>query len=220
MEQRQSSRGGFRWLAVGCGALVLLALAGGYFGARHVFRAALAQSAAFARAAVESMIAAEELSPQAAEEARAQAERLIRPMQDGAMTLGQARRLIATLARGPLPYHGLFLAIRKQSMETSTLDPAQRSALKWEMDRVTRGLAEATIAGEEVRSALEQLGIRFDPSSQKAASAVRKLNDKELLQLTQSLRALADDKAVPNEPYAFDLTQGLKKLAYAVLEPS
>lgn len=116
------------------------------------------------------------------------------------ITKEQAARVMTSLTAGPLLPAAMISNIQRDYIAPSTLADDEKLAGDLAMQRLTRGLMEGKIGVNEAKTAFSPLtqggpGHEFDfrPPAQ--------VTPEQLRTVIASARKLADDRAVPDEPY-------------------
>jgi hypothetical protein len=124
-----------------------------------------------------------------------------------------------------------FLLIEAWGLEKTYLDPAglpdeEKAAGRRTIERAFRGLCEQKITPQQFSGVVpqqqfqSQAEVKIDNGKtvvKQSRGPGNQLTDEEVRQLLADLKKLADDASIPDEPFAIDIGDEVKKLVDEVL---
>ena len=204
-------------ILVGVGALFLTlsVVIGGFWFYRN-FRS-LASDAA--TGAMNAIVDESEMSIEAKQELKAQIQRVSLAYQAGDIDGEQIQEILEALVDSSLLTIVVLQEAESRYLTESGLDGDEQSAARRTMDRIGRGLFEATITPEELNPALEPIIDESAPPDSRTMKSPGVVTDDELRELLSNLKRIADEHEIPDEPFELDVPGEFRRRIDEVIGP-
>jgi hypothetical protein len=166
------------------------------------------------REAIVAMVEESELPADEKKEVITQVDRLVTAYKEKKIDQSDLERFLTQLDESPaITALGLY-GIEEDYLDGSVLSDAEMEQGRRTFQRVLRGVYEGKISDEAFFNVLGELEDPVRPASTNAAEA----NEDEMKLMLVKLKALADNEAIPDEPFQLKISGEVKKLVDQALE--
>lgn len=202
---RADSRRGFlKFLAIGCGVIVLVGVIGVFMLVKNVHKIA----AAGVEAGFTAMVEGSPMPDAQKKDMLAQIKSLADDVRSKKIGMEEFAKIMQEFAEGPLLSLGLISAAQLQFFEGATLSEEETKDAQLAFERFARGVVEGKIKQDQIKPVTEMVIVQ-KPNGQ---SELKKLSDAERAELLAKIKEVVDAAAIPNEPYQVDYAGEFKKL--------
>lgn len=202
---RADSRRGFlKFLAIGCGVIVLIGVLGIFMVVKNVNKIAAAGVESLFTAMVDS-------SPMPADQKQkmiVEIKSLANDVRDKKIGIEEFNEIMQAFVNGPLLKITLVTGAVLQYLETAQVPEAEQKTAELNLQRFIRGVVEEKIKDDQLQPVLD-IAVSTQPGKE---YEIQKLNDAQGKELLELLAKIADEAAIPNEPYQVDYAAEFKKL--------
>lgn len=137
-----------------------------------------------------------------------QVDRVVDAYKQGEIKGNDLMRVLQHIAESPVMGSFVLYAAEEKYIGPSGLSAEEKAAAKLTLQRILRGVVEGQIDMEELQPALN---IIQEDSPSGEPTLKEKLTDDELKAFIAELQQIADDYAIPEEPYQVRIGEELRK---------
>jgi hypothetical protein len=190
--------------------LVLFAIACGgcVYGIYYVATNAKAIAANAVRDALIQSIQESDLRPEDKTAIVAQLNRVTDEFKAGRITVEDLGTIMTNLAESPLITLGMVYLIEEKYIKPSGLSQEEKDEARLTLQRAARGVFEKKISQQDLENISDQVSTRDAEGNR---NLKEKISDEELRTFLADLKRLADDAAIPEEPYEVNVGAEFKK---------
>lgn len=145
-----------------------------------------------------------------------QIDRVVDEYKSGRVTMQQLAEIAEEFSQSPLLTLTMAMATEEAYIKPSGLPKAEKELASRTLQRTARGVFEDNIDTEELNTALDFISTESTDGTRQFKSPVA---DSELRQMLAECKRLADEAAIPDEPYQVDVGAEFKATIDRVLIP-
>ncbi|MEQ8788869.1 MAG: hypothetical protein RIC55_21335 [Pirellulaceae bacterium] len=137
-----------------------------------------------------------------------QVDRIVEEAKAGKIDGEKLQQIMKNLAESPVLPVGVVLFVEDKYVNPSGLSDEEKSQARRTLERVARGVFEEKIPQGALQPAIEPISERDAKGDLKLKEHV---SDDELREALANLKKLADDAAIPDEPFEINIGAEVKK---------